>query len=408
MKSSPVILTLALVAITSVVVVRRQALNELIKEQAADTARRKDKTSSDHTSNSSRLVSNRLFNDLLESARETTNNGRDLALGLGTLPDLSQSELIDLIATLAQVSQPNPMLRQQIVSAALKLLASREPEAALALIPGLRESGNFFPRELDRATDFAIRLLATQDPFAAARWFNKHIDESDPSQIRQAILSVTAKHHPALAFDLISELNFDPTELRQAHSAIGAGLTGQSVEQIISTIRGLPPGSSDSILYNFGRGEFTKDFSASAEWLKNSMLTPEEKESILTGIKHWNIRDNPGQWLDLVASHPAATRKRSDLSVGLGQTIHDWAAADYVAAGEWLNRQEESPLKAQGVARYIDVALVREPKVAMEWLATLPTDHADRNRLAASIHRALVHDDPEAAAALAETYQLSE
>lgn len=408
MKKSSVILTLALVAVTSVVVVRRQALNELVKERAVETARRNEKTSSHRTSNSTKLEITRPFTDLLESTRKTIDDGRDFAQLLGTLPDLSPSELIDLIATLAQVSEPNPMLRQQIVSAALKLLASREPEAALALIPGLRESGNFFPRELDRATDFAIRLLATQDPFAAARWFNKHIDESDPSQIRQAILTAAAEHHPALAFDLISELNFDPTELRQAHSAIGAGLTGQSVEQIISTIRDLPPGSSHAILFGFGRGEFTKDYSASAEWLQNSTLTPQEKETVLSGITHSKIQDNPGQWLDLVMTQSVTTETESNLSMSLGQTIYDWAAADYVAAGEWLNRQEESSLKAQGVTRYIDVVLTREPKVAIEWLATLPPDHADRNRLASSIHRALVHDDPEAAAALAETYQLSE
>ncbi|MFT6863799.1 MAG: hypothetical protein ACJAVK_002360 [Akkermansiaceae bacterium] len=157
-----------------------------------------------------------------------------------------------------------------------------------------------------------------------------------------------------------------------------------------------------------GSGKFIKDFDTSTDWFDHGKLTPGEKGMILTGLSYPAIKAEPEKWLDWVASKAGTDAQSPYLSGTMGQTIHDWAGADYLAAGKWLQRQEDSPIKTDGVARYIGVIYGAEPIVAAEWLETLPSDHKDRQRLSSFIHRSLVHQDPEAAAAFAEKHQLSE
>jgi len=409
MKTSTVIITLLLVSATTIAVVRHQTLGELYTKRASLGERLNEENTSHRDLKSRETGRIRPFIDFLDQARGTLKDDRDLALLLGTLPDLSHNELLYLIETLAGEEQPNQNPRDRIIVTAFQLLSPKNPESALALILELRENDSLDPRFLDHATRYAIQHLARHDPLAAARWFNDHTDGPDPARIRQGILTSAAKLDLSLALDLVKELKFDPgnrNETYSAYRAIGLGMSLESVDLEINAIRSLDPGHRTTILRSFASGEFAKDFDASVNWFERSSLTPGEKGKILFGISHSSIKEDPGKWLDFISNQPTEEGTERNLVMSTGQTIYDWAVTDFVAAGEWLKGQKDSPIKTQGVSRYIEVIYGREPKVAAEWLAVLPTDHADHKRLTSFIHRSLSHQDPAAAAAFAEEYQI--
>ena len=409
MKISSVIITFLLASAIVVAVVRHNTFRELTTSRDSMRTRLQEEASSPLRTKPRETESARTNAELLDRIRETSGDDRELALILGILPDLNNTELVLLIETLEGELEPNPDLRQKIIFVALHLLSSRNPAATLALVLELRKNDNLPPRKLDHSVNYAIRQLAGHDPLAAARWFSAHTDGGDPARLRQTILSSAAKLDLSLALDLVAELKLESENRNDtygAYRAIGRGMSLQSVDEKIATLRGLSSGHRSTILRSFGSGEFTKDFDASVEWFDRTSLTPEEKGAILTGINYQSMGNEPEKWLDFIVKQKAG-ETTPVLIQTMGQAINDWAGADFVAAGEWLNRQEDSPAKTQGVSRYIDVIYGSEPKVAAEWLATLPADYTDRKRLASSIHRSLIHQDPEAAAVFAEKFQIS-
>ena len=76
-----------------------------------------------------------------------------------------------------------------------------------------------------------------------------------------------------------------------------------------------------------------------------------------------------GQWLDWLA--------RSEMPDDLVkerafQLATEWAGNDYLAAGKWLNSAPEGPGKSAVTSAYAAKVYPRNPKVAMQWIQTLP------------------------------------
>ena len=132
MKISSVIITFLLASAIVVAVVRHNTFRELTTSRDSMRTRLQEEASSPLRIKPRETESARTNAELLDRIRETSGDYRELALILGILPDLNNTELVLLIETLEGELAPNPDLRQKIIFVALHLLSSRNPAATLS------------------------------------------------------------------------------------------------------------------------------------------------------------------------------------------------------------------------------------------------------------------------------------
>lgn len=148
----------------------------------------------------------------------------------------------------------------------------------------------------------------------------------------------------------------------------------------------------------FGRPDARASFIELSDWIASVDLSSEELVAATRNMPN-NVRvGDTGQWLDWLgmSAIPAAVSRERAYELAAR-----WTENDFEAAGKWLNRASDSPVKAAVASAYAVKSYPYDPEGALKWIETLPQG-PDRGKALAVIYQNMPKDSGEAAAFASE------
>ncbi len=143
----------------------------------------------------------------------------------------------------------------------------------------------------------------------------------------------------------------------------------------------------------FGRPDARASFIELSDWIASVDLSSEELVAATRNMPN-NVRvGDTGQWLDWLGISeipPAVSKARAH------ELAARWTENDYEAAGQWLNKASDSPVKSAVASAYAVKFYPYDPEGAMKWIETLPRG-PDRSNALAVIYQNMPKDSGEAA-----------
>ena len=321
------------------------------------------------------------------------------------LSSLDPDQLKRLIRDVGASNDLDEDSRMGGVMIAFMSLADRHPQAALALLGESEDLLSRFSLRKQVATS-AIGGWAKNDPMAAVKWFQensgKYSDLLD-DQAKTALLAGAAAQDPKLAFQLIGELKFKDGD-RASSTVLEAAKTPEERTASLKALREYAAGLANSevrkdvvndTLRSLADNVAQDGFQNAVAWMDAAKLSPSELQSFAHGISYDSIPpSDAGQWTEWLGKN----LPEQDASQRISHLVDDWTQKDYQAAGTWLTKTADGPVKQAAVRGYVQAVAGYEPETAVQWAMTLPPGK-DRDSAIKSIYQKWPKNDPAAKAA---------
>jgi hypothetical protein len=323
------------------------------------------------------------------------------------LSSLDADELKRLITELRASTELEEESRGGAAMLVLMTLASRHPQAALALLTSSSEAlvGLAVPRKHFIAT--ALGSWAMDDPMGAAKWIQDHHDKYPDlitDEVKRPLIANTATQDPKLAFQLLGDLKFKDGANAIA-SIVNAAKAPAERTAALQALREYAGGLADpqkrdvslgAGLTSLAEQMATEGFQQGTQWLDSAKLSPAELQGIANNLPaHSMPTSDIGQWAEWLAKNlPESEKTSGKISTMVGA----WTEKDYTAAGTWLTQLAEGPTKQAAVRGYVQAVAPYEPETAAQWAMTLPSGE-DRARALKQIYHQWPKNDPAAKAA---------
>lgn len=328
---------------------------------------------------------------------------KEIVSFLDKLTNMSPNDLKTLVKVFSEDPSIKDETKRELVMMSIMMLSSDNPEAALALIAESAESMGLDGRSR-HMLPMVLSQYASKDPEGAAAWIveNEETLGDDAGEIKNGIIAMAAQNNIGSALNLIDTLGIE--DAAEAFAGLARGVTPGHQGEFIKALRDqkLDDKERDSALSSLASSPFIKDFDTASEWLAGPDLSDEEKAKITGSLHYYGVKDSAGQWLSWIAENQGSTEEGKRAT---NQIIRGWTQENFVATGEWIQNQDDGPVKNQAVQTYAQTLAPHEPAAAADWAETLPAGE-ERTSLLTTIHSSLKEKDADAAAALAEKHQL--
>lgn len=312
---------------------------------------------------------------------------------------LDPEQLKILIAELRQDPQLDAEMRSNIVGFSIMMLANDHPAKALALFT---ESSDLFAEGgmSEHAISTALARLAQTDPDAALAWVREH-SKTHPEMVtddtKTGLIRGAAKRDPALAFQLISELDLENPSNAASHIAATAE-DPASRSAVLTALRkhleSLPEGQDrDSLrsttLSSLANRAAADGFEVAVKWFDSANLDPKETEITLTHINPHQTQKDTGRWIEWMSDK----LPQSQLDAKVNNMVSQWTQIDYQAAGQWLLETPAGSTKNTAIKSYAETVAPHHPDSARQWANSLPPGQ-DRDDLLQRIDHLLSSEPP--------------
>lgn len=323
---------------------------------------------------------------------------------LDKLSNMSSSDLKSLVKVLSEDTSIKEETKQELLMMSIMMLSTDNPEAALALISESDESLGLENRN-QHLLPMVIAQFTAKDPDAAAAWVVENGDQlgDQKEEMKVQLITAAAQNNFESALTLIKTLGLE--DKNKSYSILGVGVKAGDQDRFLAALEAnnLSEEGRQAALSSLALSAFIReDFQAASIWLDNPELSTTDKNTIVSNFHYHSVKDSAKEWLGWINQQE---NSNSFSERATGQIISGWTQENFVAAGEWLQTQEDGPNKNIAVKTYAEILAPHEPAAAADWAITLP-EGDERNRLLRSIHSSMKAKDLEAASAFAEEHQL--
>jgi hypothetical protein len=310
---------------------------------------------------------------------------------------LDSRQLKIVIAALrADVDLPEDE-RLMLVVIGIRHLARVDPSSVLemAYSPEWREliQGELRPQGL---VPCAIFSLAQKDLDGALAWLRQH-PEWNEEGMKRILVEAVAQQDLMRAFELAdgdASLSYGLIEAAPASEWLSLLTAARKKAGVLFGLKG---GKFRDKLLDGIAQQFSDAGPAAAKgWLDQAELNEAEALAFLGGIRNAQDHEHSGAWIDWAAARLPAKK----ISADVWSITRLWTQRDYKAAGEWLNRTAEGPVKQTAVTAYAEMVASQDPEVAAQWAVTLPAGK-DRERVLKRVRDEWKKKDEAAAAEFA-------
>jgi len=328
-----------------------------------------------------------------------SNYQQEIADIIGKMTELNPDELRILVKAISADGSVDKKSKLELIGFASMMLASDNPEAALAIALEARESLDAKNQQDDRMMQMILTQYAAKDPVAAAQWLADNEDKIGKvnDYVKKGMIGAAAQKDIGMAIGIIDTLRMG--EESDAFASISQGVNADNADSFIAALRASNASEDQrkNALSALNNSPLFKDFDSATSWLEKEGVTSEEREAIAQNLQYDTVKDEPEKWLTWLASTEQVAGARPKATENI---IEGWTRADFAATGEWINSQPDGDQKDQSIYTYANTLAPHEPAAAAEWALTL-TESKNRNALLQNIHRSYQEKDPEAAAAFA-------
>jgi len=296
--------------------------------------------------------------------------------------ELTPAQIKVVVAEMKASPDLDDKMRGEMISFSIMMLASEQPEAAIAIYT---ESSDM--KEMkgmgSHVVTMALGKWAEKDPVAALEWVKNNSEKHSDiigDQTKTAILAGAAKQDPKLALGMVKDLGVK--EDRQvAESLARSARTPEERSALLQTLRSETKGElAERTLNSLGGSLTGEGFEAGQAWLSSAKLTEKETDAIAFGISTWQAGADTGKWLEWMdgkVSQETLKRKTDEL-------VRQWTSNDYKAAGEWIGTLADGTTKTAAIKTYANTVAPYEPEAARQWANSLPAGK-ERDELLKSI-----------------------
>ncbi len=322
-----------------------------------------------------------------------------------TLTRMSPAELKSLVKILAADTSLDSDIKDDLMRMSIMMSSAGNPETALTIIlessklPELRN-------KVRRHLPMVMNQYAAEDPDAAAAWLLANEDQlgDEADRIKTQLISSIARNNFDSALSIIQTLGDE--EKKNSYRTLGIGIKSGEQEKFLAALasENLSEEERKAALRSLTSSTLIReDFQAASAWLEGSELSATDKDAIVSGLSYYNVKDSTKEWLSWLSKEENQTESSDQAT---RQILGSWTSDNFVAAGEWLQTQDDGPSKITAVTTYAATLAPHEPAAAADWALTLP-DNPERTQLLRTIHRSMQEKGLESAAAFAEQHQLT-
>ncbi|MES2477050.1 MAG: hypothetical protein V4640_14795 [Verrucomicrobiota bacterium] len=331
------------------------------------------------------------------------------------LTALSVTEGEILVSGILDGNELDGEYREGFISISMLKLANNGPQTALKLLPRL--TGVFHdPEDEQKCREAVLNTSLTawsrEDPAAAAAWVRENgikFSEALTESTKCGILSGAVVVDPALAFKLIDELEIKDSGQAVTSIARAAKTAQERTATLVALRKHLPRiadestrrAASEAAVQQLAFSSYKEGFDATQQWLIAAKLSPEESDSFLTTMAYANVKGNVTQWIDWLGENFPEQQANGRISL----LVHDWALADYQAAGNWLAAAPAGSAKNAAIQMYATAVSKYEPEAAAQWAMTLPAGE-DRDWTMKEIYQNWPKENPQGKEAFAKQHGL--
>lgn len=298
--------------------------------------------------------------------------------------------------------------RESLVATAIRMLAGKYPEAALALCEEF--AGQLSePRSRAMIVTDALESWAALDLTAALAWFQQHSDSMPESLAadakRNLVLGIMGQDS-GRGLTLIGELGLAPGEFMNylgwaSKTPEQRGATLAALRDFVAAIpdEGARKQAAESGVKALTQTAAGQGAEAASEWVKRGQLTPEEVGIAADTIERLAQDQDAGQWIEWMGANLSSDQANKRIY----NMVRFWTEQHHRAATAWLDGLPDSPLKNLSVRVFAETVAAYEPETAVQWAATLPPG-GDRDASLRRIHQIWSKQDPVASAASAKAH----
>jgi hypothetical protein len=349
------------------------------------------------------------FAQKMETA-ERDGNSRDAEMQkevmgfIEKLTSMSPADLKSLVKALSADTSIKDESKRQLIMMSIMMLSSENPEAALAIISESSDSLGLDGRS-DHMLPMVLSQYANKDPQGAAAWLMENEDTlgEKATQTKKHLVAATAQNDFNSAMAMIDTLGLQDD--KEVYGKLANGVKAGDQDAFLKALQDnkVTTEQRDAALGSLATSPFIKDdFKTASAWLDNPELSPSDKESIVQNLHYHSVKNAAGEWLGWICQQE---NKNQATERATQQILRGWTQDNFVAAGEWIQTQENGPGKNTAVKTYAETLAPHEPAAAADWATTLP-EGTERSNLLQTIHLSLKGKDPAAAQALAEKHGL--
>lgn len=330
---------------------------------------------------------------------------QEIADIIGTMVELDPSELRMLVKVIAADTTVEKQNKLELIGFSTMMLASDNPESALAILLETRESLGATDRRNDHMTQMILTQYAAKDPLAAGQWLadNEEKIGKIEDHIKQSMVAAAAQKDIGIAVELLTTMKLNKEV--SGFDGIARTVTIDNADQFMAALRDAAPTpeQSRSVFDALAGSPMMNDFETATKWIDSDKITDVERGEIASNLRFHGIKDEPEKWLGWI-SEQESTNNFSPTET-TKDIIRQWTQSDFAAAGEWINGQPDGSIKNDAMHAYAETLTRHEPAAAADWAAALPPGE-ERNELLRDIHRSYKQKDPEAAAEFAKKHGL--
>lgn len=270
----------------------------------------------------------------------------------------------------------------------LQVFAEMAPSAAMQFIEAHRdlpEWNNYF------AGCFSQYLRA--NPIEAIRWFDAQTALGNPdianSNVRKSILIRESRIDPdkMLARAMTPDFASDPETLSRLGGFVASTLKQPAEHlQFLAALRRMQNASDPApqllkirAEYIAGLSQTLADFRfEDTSVLVDTEFTLDEKLNLISTLSQRGDLSDPAKWADWLLKIDPSTWDKWIATQGtkirypVTELISNWSRQDNVAAGQWLEKLADSPLKADLTKEYVLCIARIDPDRASNFLPQLP------------------------------------
>ncbi len=302
--------------------------------------------------------------------------------------------------------------KRDIIGFTILHLTDEHPQEALALFTqayGTLEKSAIGGQVLSSA----LNRWAQDSPEAALEWIRNQTPiyaDVASDQAKRAVVSGTAVQNPALAFQLLGELQPDDKAAAvQAIVTSGQQEPGKS-DLVLAALRQHLTTVSDAqerdtlrakAFESFARHLSDGGFDAGSAWVEKAGFSAQEKEQFSAGLSYFGTKQETGRWIDWLSTHLTT----GSIAAPVSSLVSEWTQMDHQSAGKWLVSAQDGPAKIYAVQAYSIAVAEYEPAVAAQWAMTLPAGPS-RDTTLRAIHKNWPASDPAGAELFANEHGL--
>ena len=328
-------------------------------------------------------------------------NMKEIAEIIEKMSSFSPAEIRVLVKIISADGSIEQNSKLELIGFSTMMMASDNPESALAISLEARESLGAKSEEHDAMLQMILQQYAAKDPVSAAQWLSDNEDKMGEIDkgMKHRLVAAASKQDIGQAIGMIQTLKLGDDN--SAYGSVASGVNSDNADTFIAALRDSDASDDQRAhaLRALAGSELLKDFKTATEWLEGG-LNADELKTFTNSLHYHNVKDEPEKWLSWLASNEQPSEDESEATKNI---IAGWTRADFAATGEWLNSQPDGDLKDQSVYTYAQTLAEHEPAAAADWALTL-TEGENRNALLKDILRSYEQKDPEAAAAFAEKH----